>query len=145
MSAARSLQSGDALGGRGELSRRRVTVAWLVGGCAALLGAAVLFWFDPTQHTFYPACAFHQATGLLCPGCGSTRAMHQLLHGHLVAALHFNAFFVCSLPLLGWLGLRFAMLKFRDQPATINIRPFWLWSLLVALVIFGIVRNLPFG
>ena len=144
MNVARSLQSADHLRGRGTAPRRRVPVAWLLGGCTALLGAAILFWFEPAGHGFYPVCAFHQVTGLLCPGCGSTRAMHQLLHGHLVAALQLNAIFVCSLPLLGWLAARFAVLKLQNRPATINIRAFWLWSILVALVVFGIVRNLPF-
>jgi hypothetical protein len=71
--------------------------------------------------------------------------MHQLLHGHLAAALHLNAFFVCSLPLISWLAMRFAMLKRQKQPANFNIRPFWLWCVLTALIIFGIARNLPFA
>src|SRR2546421_11472933 len=61
----------------------------LVCAGLALVGAAVLFWFEPTQHAFYPICAFHRTTGLLCPGCGSLRALHQLLHGQVAAAFHF--------------------------------------------------------
>ena len=111
----------------------------------ALFGTAlVLFFFNPSQFAFYPVCAFHRTTGLLCPGCGSLRALHQLLHGHFAAAFHFNAFLVCSLPFLAWLALRFAMLKLRNQPASITVAPVWLWSALVALVVFGILRNLPF-
>jgi hypothetical protein len=143
MSAARPF---EAANGVGESRRKqRMAIGGILGVCAALVAAAVLFTFDPAQYGFYPVCAFHRTTGLLCPGCGASRAAHQLLHGDLIAAMHFNAFFVCSLPLLGWLAVRFAVLKLRNQPATINIQPVWLWSILVLLIVFGIARNLPFA
>jgi len=120
---------------------------WPLAGllCAglAVVGAGVLFWFDPAQHAFYPVCAFHRVTGLQCPGCGSLRALHQLLHGRFAAAFHFNAVLVCSLPFLAWLALRFAVLKTRNPPGTITVRPVWLWSALAALIVFGVLRNLP--
>src|ERR1043166_190548 len=143
MSAARPF---EAANGVGESRRKqRMAIGGILGVCAALVAAAVLFTFDPAQYGFYPVCVFHRTTGLLCPGCGASRAAHQLLHGDLIAAMHFNAFFVCSLPLLGWLAVRFAVLKLRNQPATINIQPVWLWSILVLLIVFGIARNLPFA
>jgi len=55
---------------------------------AALGSGAVLFLFDLAKHGFYPICLFHSLTGLNCPGCGATRAAYQLLHGHLLRALH---------------------------------------------------------
>jgi hypothetical protein len=120
---------------------------WPLAGllCAGLgiLGAGVLFWFDPDQHAFYPVWAFHRVTGLQCPGCGSLRALHQLLHGRFAAAFHFNAVLVCSLPFLAWFALRFAVLKMRNQPATIAVRPAWLWSALAVIITFGVLRNLP--
>ena len=56
------------------------TVVVLVA--AALGSGAVLFFFDPAKHGFYPVCVFHALTGWNCPGCGATRAAYQLLHGH---------------------------------------------------------------
>jgi hypothetical protein len=56
--------------------------------------ATVLFFCDPAQVPIYPVCLFHRVTGLDCPGCGSLRALHELLHGNLAAAVHFNAFLV---------------------------------------------------
>ena len=44
-------------------------------------------------------------TGLLCPGCGTLRGLHQLLHGHLAAAFRLNPVMVLSLPLLGYVAL----------------------------------------
>ena len=106
---------------------------------------AMLFLFNPAQSGFYPICLFHKTTGLLCPGCGSLRALHQLLHGHVAAAFRFNALLVLSLPFAGWFGGRLAIARLRGRPAAIIIRPVWLWSGLVVLIAFGVLRNLPFG
>ena len=57
----------------------------------ALSGLAVLYAFDPATTAFYPSCLFRLWTGLLCPLCGSLRAIHALLHGDAVSALRFNA------------------------------------------------------
>jgi hypothetical protein len=112
---------------------------------AVIIAAALLFLFNPAQGGFYPVCIFHRSTGLLCPGCGSLRAMHQLLHGHVAAAMHFNVLLVFSLPMVGWFGGRFLIARFKQQPASINIPPAALWCGLVVLVLFGVMRNMPFA
>jgi len=117
----------------------------LLSAIPALLAAAVLFLFDPARHSFYPTCLFHRATGLLCPGCGSLRALHQLFHGHLFAAIHFNALLIASLPLCAWLGARGVIRKRHNQPFFASARPLWLWCALVVLIVFGVIRNLPFA
>lgn len=108
-----------------------------------VVGAIVLFCFDPSQHPFYPVCVFHKTTGLLCPGCGSLRALHQLLHGHWAAALRFNALLISSLPVAAWLFGRFAARKLKDPAATLVIRPLWFWC--AVMIAFGILRNMPFA
>ena len=42
-------------------------------------------------------------TGLKCPGCGSQRAVHALLHADLASAFAHNALLVLSLPYLALL------------------------------------------
>jgi hypothetical protein len=77
--------------------------------CAAAAGGlAVLYAADPATDSRFPPCPFHYCTGLYCPGCGSLRAIHSLLHGHLLAAWHFNPLMVLSIPFLGWLVLEHA-------------------------------------
>jgi hypothetical protein len=114
---------------------------------AALLPIAVvclvLFCFDPRRYHFYPICFFHQTTGLLCAGCGSLRAMHQLLHGHLVTAFRFNPLLVAALPFIGWFGAKQTVRKARNQPVALGVRPGWLWLLLVVLIGFTLLRNVP--
>ncbi len=120
----------------------------LAAAMAATAGMAVtvlvLFRFNPSDSPFYPICQFHALTGLNCPGCGSLRALHELLHGNLAGAFRFNALLVLALPAACWLGGRCALRLLKNQPATIAIRPAWMWGALVVMLLFGVVRNLPF-
>jgi len=110
-----------------------------------LLGAlALLFLFEPGRYTFYPRCLFHQTTGLFCPGCGSLRAAHQLLHGHLVAAFRLNALFVLSVPAAAWF-LTYWLVRPNKTKVDFKFYPALLWTALVAGILFGILRNLPFA
>jgi hypothetical protein len=52
------------------------------------------------ESRFYLPCPIHEYLGLLCPGCGATRALAALLRGHLTTAWHANPLLVCALPLL---------------------------------------------
>ena len=111
---------------------------------AAVLGSgAVLFFFNPSTHGFYPVCLFHKLTGLNCPGCGGTRAAYQLLHGHLLLALRDNALFILALVVLMLRGVWFAARKIRHQPASLAVPPRALWALLVIAIAFSVLRNLP--
>ena len=116
---------------------------WGVFALVAGVAGVVLFCFDPRQYHFYPVCFFHATTGLLCPGCGALRAMHQLLHGHLVAAFRFNPMLVVSLPILAWLAARYAWQRGRKEPASLGIRPLWLWLGLGVVLVVSVMRNLP--
>jgi hypothetical protein len=109
-----------------------------------LAGLGVLFFFNPQQHAFYPFCLFHRMTGLLCPGCGSLRAVHELLHGDLVGALRYNPLLVASLPLAGFLFWRSLGLPTRSEAAGPDSSSRWIWVALGVLLLFGVVRNLPF-
>ena len=117
-----------------------------IGGAALaillLAAGLILFFCDPVRVPIYPQCLFHQMTGLDCPGCGSLRAMHALLHGQLAAALHFNAFLVLSLLLFAGIGFEFFRRKMkRENALPFNLR--WMWLYFGAFLIFGIARDLP--
>ena len=87
-----------------EFWNRRSTVLAIWGLLVA--GAVYVFSFEPGKTGFFPLCPFRLLTGLTCPGCGSTRAMHQLLHGHIQAAFMLNPLFVIALPFLFYALLR---------------------------------------
>ena len=77
-------------------SPRSLLIISAIVGVAA--GAVILYRYDPTTAGFYPPCLFHALTGLQCPGCGTTRALHHLLHGDVAGALRLNAMLFVVLP-----------------------------------------------
>jgi hypothetical protein len=127
------------------LPMSRTVIIVMIGlGVAMAAALAVLFLFNPTNHAFYPVCMFHQITGLNCPGCGSTRALHELLHGHVLAALRCNALVLLTLPFLIWLAARFLSHRRRGQPtANLVFQPKWLWIFLGVTLVFTVLRNTP--
>lgn len=126
-------------------ARRRLGTA-----SARLLGVglavAAVVALDPDRRDI-PLCPFHAMTGLLCPLCGSLRAVNHLAHGDLVAALHSNVVFVLGLPLglALWLaGERMTSWLPTTRPGT-RSRTVATCAAGTSLVAFTIVRNLPIG
>ena len=126
-------------------ARRLAPPILLAGG---LLAASVaLHLRDPNRSGSWGFCPWLVMTGTACPGCGGLRAVHDLTHGDVAAALSSNAVLVGSLPLLACLWARSVVHRWRDErpslpPAVVA------WSGGVALAVllaFWVVRNLPFA
>jgi hypothetical protein len=121
---------------------RRITLLSIWG--LLLLGAVYVFAFEPGKTGIFPPCIFRQLTGLQCPGCGSTRALHQLLHGHFVAAFTLNPLFVIATPLLLYVLLKYTTLSFRGITPKPNALPArYIYLIFVVIVSFWILRNTP--
>lgn len=98
---------------------------------------------DPAHPGHYPLCPFRWATSLDCPGCGTLRAAHQLLHGHPGAAADYNLFFVVAAPLLlvGWV-VAVARAAGWQRPLP-RVPASVLPAIPVLVIAFWLVRNLP--
>lgn len=117
---------------------------WIGVATAALfvITGALLFWFNPADHSFYPFCVFHRMTGLECPGCGGLRAAHQLLHGHFATAFRYNPLIVTAAPIV-LVVLTLRALRKPKRPVSHRAMAIWAWIAFVVLVSFWILRNLP--
>ena len=75
---------------------------WKIALLITLFGGFFLIYFiyNPSENSFFIPCPFHFITGFFCPGCGSQRAIHLLLHGDVVGAFRFNPLMVLTLPVL---------------------------------------------
>ena len=104
---------------------------------AATVLLCVFYFFDPEQGGFL-ACPFRYLTGLLCPGCGSQRGLHDLLHGRIREAFDHNALLVISVPLLmmQWWAGRFLAGRALDTNNVV------VYGWLVLVVGWWIGRNL---
>ncbi len=105
---------------------------------AALPVLALLYLVPPEASRFYPRCLFHEATGLLCPGCGATRALAALLHGHLAEAVHLNALIIALVP-VALFYLAFALRRSAWPRIPVPTTS----ALLAAAFLFSLIRNLP--
>lgn len=117
--------------------------AAVVLGITILGAGAVVFFFNPSSNGFYPVCLFHRLTGLNCPGCGGTRSLYALLHGHIQAALKDNALFITLLPAVALRCAWLAGKKSLGRPVGQFVPVKFLWALLAIAVVFTVLRNLP--
>lgn len=107
-------------------------------------GVFLLYAADPSRVAFVP-CPFRLFTGLDCPGCGMTRAVHHLLHLDFPATFRFNPFVFAVVPLLAfvWACLFRRILTGKKTLSTIRIHPAVGITVTVVIIAFWILRNLP--
>jgi hypothetical protein len=126
-----------------DLIYRRSTVVaiWSL----LLAGATYLYVFEPGKTGFFPVCIFRLCTGFTCPGCGSTRALHQMLHGHFATAFTLNPLFLLAIPFILFALLRYSVAVMRGRVPRQNFIPAsFIYALFVIVVSFWIFRNTPF-
>jgi hypothetical protein len=128
----------------------RLRTPLLTGGVVAGLTIA-LHVRDPHSSGSWGYCPVYALTGLYCPGCGGLRAVNDLTHGDLGAALSSNLLFVALIPLLVVLWLRWTSRAWSGAPAPAARERFgvgvgvWVTVLAVVLAVFAVLRNLPMG
>jgi len=108
-------------------------------------GAAYLFVFEPGKTGFFPICLFRFFTGFTCPGCGTTRALHQILHGHFLTAFTLNPLFIIAIPFLLFAFLRYTVTVLRGGVPRPNALPAsYIYAIFFVVLSFWIFRNTPF-
>lgn len=116
--------------------------AFLGISCFAL---AFIYAINPAVHTVFPSCPVNALTGLYCPGCGSLRGIHALMHGELATALRYN-----WLLSLGLIAALWTIVSFVPRIRRIAHQlPVWIQIymtprvLLSVVLVYTILRNLP--
>jgi hypothetical protein len=112
------------------------------------IALVVLYYrYNPGVYDFFPECPFHRFLSLDCPGCGSQRAVYALLHGHVLQAFNYNALLVLSIPFLLIHLIVRVYAHFRKTNLIWNIwyKPVMPKILLIVVVLFWIIRNIPFA
>jgi hypothetical protein len=119
-------------------------VLWpLLTAAGGLTAAALVGVVDPNEPGHYPTCPFLYLTGYYCPGCGSLRAVHAIVHGDLGQALDRNPLTVLFLPYLLWAWGSWLYRSVTGRQKGDLAPPWVVWSLLVAVIAFWALRNLP--
>ena len=112
------------------------------GGVAA--AAAFVAAVPPSGQAFYPRCPLHALTGLWCPLCGSTRAVHAFMTGHLRDALHDNVLVFVAAPVVVYLWVSWLLSATGRRPL-----PALRWNTTTTVIVaavmlmYGVLRNVP--
>ena len=87
-------------------------------------------------------CLFYEITGYYCPGCGFTRVLFFLLKLDFYQAFRYNPLIFILIIITGiyWL-VKFILKKFMN--ISIEIPNYVYYILLIIVIIFGILRNIP--
>ena len=110
---------------------------------AVLLVLGIIYYaLDPTSSALFPRCSFLELTGYKCPGCGSQRAIHALMHGDVLGAFKYNALLLIAIP---WIALCLYSETQRTRNPRLYARinaPMLMWLFLVLTVLWWLLRNI---
>ena len=101
--------------------------------------------FNPADNSWFPKCPFYVTTSLYCPGCGSQRAIHAILHGNFSKALGHNILILVPPFILVYDGI-IKMINHYFDKSLKN----WLhssritFSILIMVLLFWILRNIDY-
>ena len=123
---------------------RRLASPLAVGAAAALTPLALRL-RDPHVSGSWGLCPTKMLTSLDCPMCGALRAVNNLTHLDIGAALSSNVVLVLAIPLILALWGRRLLACWRGGEAMRPVAiPTWLWAGgLLVLSAFTLLRNLP--
>lgn len=105
----------------------------------------IYFVVDPMKYALFPECPFYALTGLYCPGCGTQRAIHAILHGQVFEALGYNLLACMALPFILYSAAIMLLNTFYKKKITQNLfyKTWFIHTILLFVVLFWILRNLP--
>lgn len=90
-------------------------------------------------------CVFYTTTGLQCPGCGVSRMCLSLLKLDFKGAFSANPALLCLLPVLLAIGTDACVRYVRTgRCRTKGWSTVLVWISTAILLVFGIIRNIPF-
>ena len=80
------------------LAKKKKYIVITVAAIIVATALFILYHLNPNVYPIFPKCPFLVITGFECPGCGSQRALHQLLHLNVANAFIQNPLVVIYLP-----------------------------------------------
>ena len=128
-----------------DAHKSRCTPLYRRGRCLLVLVLGLVlvtlyYALEPSSGSL-PSCLLLRLTGFRCPGCGTQRAVHALLHGDVVGGIAYNYSLLATIPILAlyvgdalWGGKASRLRAFLHHPFTIL-------SLVLMLLAWWILRN----
>lgn len=119
---------------------RKMKITAIVVACLA--AAMAVYWFFDPSVSLFPRCPFYVVTGLKCPGCGSQRALHAMLHGDMADVWGYNAILFPLIPVVLLMLLsEYMHRRFPRLNAFLTSTGF-VMALVAVLAVWMVVRNI---
>ena len=109
---------------------------FFLSGWLFFLGA-----FSPLNLSIYPKCPIHYATGLECPGCGSSRCAKEMVSMNFYTAFNYNPIAFIAIPSLLIFSL-FKIFNLRVNSPSSFLEKKGSLILFLLIVAFTLYRNL---
>ena len=126
-----------------ELKKKKILIAAAIS--LVLVAVAFMFYvFDPEKTALFPKCPFLMATGYECPGCGSQRAVHSILHLDFKSAFSRNALILFLVPYI-LLGIYLEFFNGKRRFPKLEKIFFGKWAAIMVvsgILVYWVVRNL---
>ncbi len=123
------------------VSRRTIYIATTAVALIAVV--AIYYAFNPSECGWMPRCPSKLLTGYDCPGCGSQRAFHALLHGDVAGAWRVNPYLFFAVPffaLVVWGSI--GSLPGSARLRRLTHHPAVAWGYVIVFFAWWIIRNL---
>jgi hypothetical protein len=119
----------------------------MAAAAAGAVAVAALVVHDPHVTGSWGVCPFLALTGFYCPACGGLRAVNDLAHGRLAAALDSNVLVIgiVAYAVVVWGAWTLARIRGAQFASSRWLAPALMYGLVAVAVVFGVLRNLPLG
>lgn len=109
-----------------------------------LFGALSLYFFwNPSENSFFPKCPFYTLTGIYCAGCGSQRAIHQIMNGQIITGIRHNYLLIVVIGVLSYKTLLYILNKiYNKSHFDIFHKPIATKIILIIVLLFWTLRNI---
>jgi hypothetical protein len=121
-----------------RLERQLYIMGIILFAAAAVFGFLYFKYLVPKLQV---PCIIHMITGLYCPGCGGTRAVSALAHGHLLKSIWYHPIVVYSFCIYTAYMLTHTLALFLPGIKGIRYRNIYLYAALVIVVVNCVVKN----
>ena len=118
------------------------TVVAAARSVAAVAIVVFLYYRHDPSSPVAPKCLFRLLTGYDCPGCGSQRAFHALLHGRLAEAWGYNPYLFFAVPAGAVLIAAEAVRRSHPRLHRTLVNPLSATIILAATIAWWVFRNL---
>lgn len=114
------------------------------------LGGAFVYYYhryNPSVNSQqFLSCPSYQFLGIFCPGCGTQRMIHHLLHFELGQAFRYNPLLFLSFPFVLYLVYVLIANTFFGKSYRVKIlyKNWFVYLIFGILILYTLLRNLPY-